>query len=325
MKELALPADSNLFGSEATLESSEIVILPVPWEPTTSYGHGTSNAPKAIRLASHQLDFFEPQMHCNLNHQIFMLPPYKMWEDLSQKTSRKVKQYRQTENPALLKEINAHSIQLNQWVQEEVEILLNKKKKIGILGGDHSCPFGAIKAISTQFPSFGLLHVDAHHDLRDAYEGFSFSHASIMHQVITSIPQVTNLVSVGIRDFSEEEFITARDHQRIETLYDYQLKSKLFCGKSWQSICEDLINKLPSNIYISIDIDGLDAPYCPNTGTPVPGGLSFDMLIFLLETIRQSKSQIIGFDLCEVSPDPNNHLDENIGARVLHKLCSISM
>jgi agmatinase len=195
---------------------------------------------------------------------------------------------------------------------------------VGVIGGDHSVPFGAIKAVAENEPSFGILHFDAHSDMRKAYEGFTWSHASIMYNVIEQIPQVTRLVQVGIRDLCEEEFETLEGlKNRIRLFSDKDLKRQEFEGISWAQSCNEIVANLPDRVWISFDIDGLDPKYCPHTGTPVPGGLGFHQVNVLFAALVSAGQKIIGFDLNEVAPDlknPSDEWDANVGARLLYKL-----
>ncbi|NBT58359.1 hypothetical protein EBT16_06205, partial [bacterium] len=173
------------------------------------------------------------------------------------------------------------------------------------------------------YPQFGILHFDAHSDTRNAYEGFTWSHASIMFNVLRNVPQVAKLVQVGIRDYCEEEsaFCESEKH-RVKTFHDSYLQSRKFEGASWKSICDEIIKELPPLVWISFDIDGLDPKLCPHTGTPVPGGLEYNEVLYLLKSLALSKRKIIGFDLNEVAPDPSekSEWDANVGARLLYKL-----
>jgi agmatinase len=136
------------------------------------------------------------------------------------------------------------------------------------------------------------------------------------------ILQVKKIVQVGIRDWCEEEqYIIQFSNGRIKTFFDFQLKEQLFRSKGWASICSDIVQELPKHVYISFDIDGLDPKLCPNTGTPVPGGLEFEQVIFLLEMLARSGKKIIGFDLSEVSPG-KDQWDGNVGARILYRICN---
>jgi agmatinase len=222
----------------------------------------------------------------------------------------------------VLREINEGSEFLNNWVYEQTKELLNQGKLVGILGGDHSSPFGFYKAIAEKYGEYGILQIDAHCDLRESYEGLNYSHASIMYNALKEIPQIIKLVQAGARDYShcEMEYID-KSEERVITYFDKNIKERLYEGETWKNIVEELITHLPQKVYISFDIDGLDPKLCPNTGTPVAGGFDVQQVYYLFRKILESGRQLIGFDLNEVGISPNEW-DENVGARVLFKLCN---
>ena len=191
---------------------------------------------------------------------------------------------------------------------------------MGLVGGDHSTPYGLIRALGKYHDSFGILHIDAHCDLREKYEGFIFSHASIMHNVLHDVRQVEHIVQVGVRDFSQAEKQLAESSGRVTQFDDQRLLEAEFAGRTWDDVCREIIATLPEKVYISFDIDGLDLPYCPHTGTPVPGGLSFNKAVRLLQLLGRER-RIIGFDMVEVCPSETDHIDASVGARILWKLC----
>ncbi|MCG8575093.1 MAG: arginase family protein, partial [Flavobacteriales bacterium] len=183
-----------------------------------------------------------------------------------------------------------------------------------------SCPLGLVQALAEQEGAFGILQIDAHADLRPAYEGFEYSHASIMWNVL-KLPAVTKLVQVGIRDLCQQELDDIRSQpERIRTFFDAQLKDAQHRGEPWSETMRQIVETLPEKVYISFDIDGLDPKLCPNTGTPVPGGLEFDQALALIREVVRSGRQLIGFDLVEVSPG-TSEWDANVGARLLYNLC----
>jgi agmatinase len=184
---------------------------------------------------------------------------------------------------------------------------------------------GFLKALAEIHPGFGIVQIDSHCDLRSAYEGFTFSHASIMYNVMEEIPQVSKLLQVGVRDFSENEwqYICDSNH-RIVSYMDKEIKERQFEGQHWAAIVDEIVNHLPQKVYISFDIDGLDPKLCPSTGTPVQGGFETEQVFYLFRKVVQSGRQLIGFDLSEVGIS-NNEFDENVGARVLFKLCNLMM
>jgi agmatinase len=222
-----------------------------------------------------------------------------------------------------LKEINEGSIFLNNWVFERTKALLDAGKLVGLLGGDHSTPLGYFKAIAEKHGEFGILQIDAHCDLRKAYEGFKYSHASIMYNALEEIEQLTKLVQVGIRDYCEEEvdYINA-SNTRVVTYFDKEIKERQYEGQTWKQIVDEIINHLPQKVFISFDIDGLDPKLCPHTGTPVQGGFEAEQFFYIFKRLIQSDRKFIGFDLNEVGVS-QDEFDENVGARCLFKLCNL--
>ncbi len=221
-----------------------------------------------------------------------------------------------------LTRVNALSGELNRWLEQEVGTWLDRGRLVGVVGGDHSTSFGAIAAVARRHPGVGVLQIDAHADLRIAYEGFEDSHASIMYNVVRRLPDVGRLVQVGLRDLSGEEFAAiAGSDGRIVAFFDAELQEQRFAGDSWAAQCARIIARLPADVHISFDIDGLDPALCPSTGTPVPGGLRFAEATYLLRQVAESGRRIVGFDLNEVAPGPDdNEWDANVGARLLYKM-----
>jgi agmatinase len=194
-----------------------------------------------------------------------------------------------------------------------------------VLGGDHSVPFGAIAACVERFPKLGVLHFDAHADLREAYEGFTWSHASIFHNVITRLP-VERLVQVGLRDLGEREHRTIQEsHGRLTALFDADWQRAKLEGENLRELARQTIALLPDEVYLSFDVDGLDPTLCPNTGTPVPGGLAWHEAMLWLQELARSKKRIVGLDLNEVSPGDDADSDVDswdaiVGARLLYRM-----
>jgi agmatinase len=207
-------------------------------------------------------------------------------------------------------------------IEKTAAELLDAGKLVGVLGGDHSTPLGLMKALAERRGEYGILQIDAHADLRDAYEGFTYSHASIMHNAL-KIPQVKRLVQVGLRDYSvhEKEVIDNSDG-RIKPFFDDEIHERQFKGARWLEVVNDIIGCLPDQVYISFDIDGLEPSLCPHTGTPVPGGLTFQEAMYLIQEIALSGKTIVGFDLNEVSPSKETEWNENVGMRVLWNLAN---
>lgn len=324
----ASSTDSGIFGLSFLKEESDLVLVPVPWDVTTSYKAGTANGPNAILNASKQVDLFDLELGSFYERGIAMLPLSKDIISMNKKYRPLAKTVidaggirngeKELVNNADL--VNTGSNQLNDIIYEKVKSLREQKKLVGIVGGEHSTPFGAIKALLEEHPTMGILQIDAHADLRKAYEGFEFSHASIMYNVMTKLP-CTSLTQVGIRDFCKEENIMIqKESKRITTFFDENLSASIAKGTLWEALCQKIIDTLPEKVFISFDIDGLEPDLCPHTGTPVPGGLSFRQATQLISALGKSGKKIVGFDLNEVAPG-NDEWDGNVGARILWKLC----
>ena len=326
--------DNNLFGLPTNEDNAKLVIIPIPWEVTVSYGSGTARAPEAMLKASLQIDLFDPEMPEAWKQGFYMRPVDKkilMKSDYLRKEAELYIDYiSHGEEVAAnqfmcktMKEVNEGGVYLNNWVYEQTKALLEKEKLVGILGGDHSAPLGFMKAIGEKHGDFGILQIDAHCDLRDTYEGFNYSHASIFYNALKEITQIERLVQVGIRDYSQSEWEYIKDsNYRIITYFDKEIKQRQFEGDTWKNIADEIISKLPGKVYISFDIDGLDRKLCPHTGTPVPGGFEMEETFYIIKKVMESGRKIIGFDLSEVGVNSDNDWNANVGARVLFKLCN---
>ncbi|MBA3458253.1 MAG: agmatinase family protein [Deltaproteobacteria bacterium] len=326
----APPADAGIFGFDFSVDESALVLIPVPWDVTTSYRPGTAAGPDAILSASHQLDLWDVDLGEVWRGGITMVKA-PAWIHDANRTLRvdaeRViavggKLEGDAELAAALRRVNEGGARLNAWVHDTAAQHIQAGKLVGVVGGDHSVPFGAIQRAAEEHGEVGILHIDAHADLRHAYEGFAWSHASIMRNVMDRIPQVQRLIQVGIRDVSRGEVdYMAASGDRIAVHYDQRLQERRLDGEAWSTITADIIDQLPPKIWLSFDIDGLDPRLCPNTGTPVPGGLGFSEALALIKRAAQH-SQIIGFDLTEVAPGAaGDEWDGNVGARILYKLC----
>jgi agmatinase len=325
----ASPEESGAFGLPHTAESAQVVLVPVPFEATTSYGGGTSDGPAAILAASRQVDLFDLETGKPYEAGIAMLdesPDVRAWDLAARQAASHVIARGGTHGDpqlaAAAASVDEYCGRMNAWVRATCELLLERGKLVGTIGGDHSISFGAIQAHAARWPGLGILHLDAHADLRRAFEGFAWSHASIMDNVAARLPQVSRLVQVGIRDFCEEEHERVRASEgRIESFYDVELAEARFAGETWAQQCARIVAALPDRVYLSFDIDGLDPALCPHTGTAVPGGLSFQMATSLIGAVARSGRRIVGFDLTEVAPGPEgDEWDGNVGARLLYKM-----
>lgn len=316
-----------LFGLPFTAEESDVWVLPVPWEVTVSYEPGTADGPEAILEASKQVDLYDPYLKDAWKRGVYMQGVDEALRNKSDLYRAKAETYLEglfegTPDQQLLVQLNDACSEMVHWVEEQCDEILDQGKELILLGGDHSTPLGFMKALAKRHEGFGILQIDAHADLRDAYEGFVYSHASIMFNAL-KINQVEKLVQVGIRDFcaAEVDLIDA-SKDRVTTFYDKDIKHKTYAGQSWGQQCNEIVEQLPQKVYVSFDIDGLDPKLCPNTGTPVAGGFETEEVLFLLEKVVESGREIIGLDLNEVAPG-EDEWDANVAARLLYRLSNI--
>ncbi|MBU6154446.1 MAG: agmatinase family protein [Bdellovibrionales bacterium] len=342
------PADSSagIFGLPFRYEDSKIIYLPVAWEATTSYGGGTVHGPESILNASSQLDLFDLDVkdpYLQGLHCLPLNPEIKHMNSEAKSLAEPIKEslgdvHNNSALQANLKRVNEFSAKLNQSVHDQVMRILKDQKIPGLIGGDHSIPIGAFEAASKVHGTFGILHFDAHSDTRNAYMGFTDSHASIMRNAANRIPDITKFVQVGIRDFCEEESeFTKSQGGRFEVFYDQKIMEAKLAGTPFSKITDEIIKNLPEKVWVSFDIDGLDPRFCPHTGTPVPGGLDYSEAIYILKTLARSGRKIIGFDVVEVAPPLNpdgspleplqasDEWDANVGMRLIYKLSALSL
>ncbi len=297
-------ANGNYFGLPFETDQAELILLSAPWDVTVSYNSGTAEGPEAILAASTQVELRDAHYP-------------EGWR-------------RGIATAAVDPWIAETSERLNGLIFDQASSFLAAGRLVGLVGGDHSTPLGLMRAVAAVLAKrgerFGILHIDAHADLRVAYEGFTYSHASIMYNAL-QLPQVERLVQVGIRDFcGAETSLAAESEGRIVQYDDHTLARNAFEGIGWGTQCAEIIDRLPKLVYVSFDIDGLSPDLCPGTGTPVPGGLSFREAVYLLARLAASGRRIVGFDLTEVAPTPNDgEWNANVGARILYKLANLTL
>ena len=325
--------ESNVFGLPFTADESEIVLIPVPWEATVSYGGGTSKGPASILEASAQVDLHHAEFPELWKQGVAMTTISKELQQQSKSAKKLASKIidalgngKSLQSDLKLKnaleEVNAASAKMIDHVEFATTEWLDKGKLVGLVGGDHSTPLGFFRALSKKYKKFGILQIDAHMDLRKAYEGFTYSHASIMYNTL-QLKQVTKLVQLGIRDFcAEENNFAVKNANRVKVFTYADVRKQQYEGASWKKMCDTIIAALPENVHISFDIDGLDPKLCPNTGTPVAGGFEFHEITYLLSALAKSKKKIISFDLNEVSPGEDDW-DGNVGSRMLFHLCGV--
>lgn len=322
----------GLFGLDIDARDAAVQVIPVPWEATASYGRGTRHGPAAVLRASRQVDLADADFGETWRHGIGLLDlgdRIARWSDEVEHDALAVIESG-GEHPDLAARVDHVADLMHSIVEAEARRVLHEGRIPAVLGGDHSTPLGLHRAICEAFPGVGFLHLDAHADLRRAYLGFEYSHASIFHNTM-ELPGAGRLVGVGWRDLGRAERERIRGDERIVPFFDEDLGRELTSGGAWTDICARIVAALPPDVHISVDIDGLDPTLCPNTGTPVPGGLSFRDLQALLRAVAAHR-RVVGFDLVEVNPGrwplpagSRDGIDAIVGARVLFKLAGCAL
>lgn len=321
--------NGNIFGFPFSEEEAEVLIIPVTWDATASFGKGTAQGPQAILDASVQLDFYHPEVKNAWERKIHMLP---ISQDLLEVNNHFLKQTEEyisyleeggtvSNSPSfkvMLEELEKAQENIKGGLKARVLDCFDKNKFPITLGGEHSVSLGAIEAAAEKFGEITIIQLDAHADLRKAYEGFEQSHASIMFNAL-KLDGVKEIRALGIRDVANSEVELAQK-EGVKTIYGWDLSNKELNGVNWDSICNEMLENISGPVYLTVDIDVLDPTYCPNTGTPVPGGWSFNQLKYFLSKLRNKGLTIVAADLVEVA---NSELDANVGARVLWELCHI--
>ena len=326
-----LASGSQIYGLPFAVEDAEVVVVPLPWEVTVSYTAGTALGPAAVKAASAQVDLWDPNVADAYKMGLAMAPASVKLAEKSERNRERAEVYlaaladgteQMASSQKLLARINEACAWMVARVRSEVETYLDRGQLVVLLGGDHSTPLGYIQALADRNPGMGILQIDAHMDLRAAYEGFTYSHASIMYNAMQH-SGVAKIVQVGIRDYCAEEVANAKELAgRCSVFYDRDLKHAAYRGIGWAEQVDLIVAELPQKVYLSFDIDGLDPKLCPHTGTPVAGGLEAEQVLYLVEQVVASGRILLGMDLNEVAPGPEGDWDANVAARLLYRLAN---
>ncbi|KKR46329.1 MAG: Agmatinase [Parcubacteria group bacterium GW2011_GWB1_40_14] len=261
---------------EPSYEKARAVIIPVPYDVMASYGTGARFGPDAIIRASQQVETYDEELEKDLDH----LPLFTHEPLAPDKSSAE----------AMMDKLEA----IVKEVDEDGKIPV-------VLGGDHSLSIAPSRYFAKKYPGVGILHLDAHSDLRTIWEESPFSHASSMRHAYNL---GANMVQVGIRSMPKEVVDECKEHRKVFLAPDVPV--------------EEILAALPDKVYISLDIDVLDPSLIPATGTPEPGGIGWYDLLKLLRAVA-TKKQVLGFDLMELSPVPGLIHPEYAAARLLTK------
>lgn len=327
-----------MYGLPHTVDEAMVHIIPVPWEATASYRLGTAAAPSAALAHSEQVDLHDIESGDAWRCGIAMRgadPRLAEWNEAAVALSKPIcEEGGPGEDAGMLAactQVDGLCEKMIDSVRTETLAVLRAGKIPGIFGGDHSVAYPAITAMCDCLDSsggdsgapgaaaLGVLHIDAHCDLRENFEGFKYSHAGVFRHVLQD-RRIGKLVSVGLRDVCAAELQLLEQDSKAQAFFDADIAHRLAEGENWGTICREIVAALPQTVWVSWDIDGFDPVVCPATGTPVPGGLTWQQGMVLLRTLAHSGRKIVGFDLCEV-----NGLEEwdgIVAARLLYKLAS---
>jgi agmatinase len=264
------------------LEKAKYVLIPVPYDGTSTYIKGCDKGPEAIIEASDSIELYDPQ---------FGIEAYKSGIH----TDRF--HFDLTSPEAMV-----------QSVYDRVNYFLSKKKLVGLLGGEHSVSIGAIKAISKKYTNLSVLQIDAHADLRDEYQGSVYNHACVMRRA----QEYAKVIQVGIRNVCIEEKVNIMEEN---IFYAHNIHN----NSNWM---KGALDQLTENVYLTIDLDGFDPGIMPATGTPLPGGLSWYMVIDFIKLLCQSK-KIVGFDVVELCPQTGQHASNVLAATLVYKIITL--
>ncbi|MCS7081790.1 MAG: agmatinase [Bacteroidetes bacterium] len=271
----------------ADFARARVVVLPAPYEHTSSFVSGSAAGPGAIIEVSAQLELYDAEFGVEIYERaggIATLEPLDF-------TGR----------------YDAEAVEL---VEEAVGELLDRGKFVVLLGAEHTVTLGAVRAYAARLGPISVLQIDAHSDLRQQYQDNPYSHACVMARVL-EVPGVDRLAQVGVRAQCRQEAEWARTEPRIRTWYAHALKRE----PDW---IEQVLEHLGERVYLSIDADGIDPSILPAVGTPVPNGLSWAELTALLCAVAQSR-QVVGFDFVELAPRPELWYATYTAAEIVHK------
>ena len=281
---LAIPENISL------LDNSQIVIVPAPYEHTTSFGKGAANGPDAILRASAYVEFYDDEFDKEIcfDRGIATLQPIDFANIYDEK--------------AIIK------------VYEIIKTLIQQNKFVVTLGGEHTIAIAPIKAYYESYPKISLLQFDAHSDLRDTYEDTPYSHACAMARVSEFFPS-ENITQIGIRAqcVEEAQFIKEKN---IHTFYASGIRNKKY-GENW---IENIVATLNDEIYITFDLDAFDPSIIPSTGTPEPDGLTYQNVLDIFWAIKKANKRIVGFDIVELAPISELNYPDLTAARLVYKL-----
>jgi len=355
----AADPDGGPYGLTATAEEAELHLVQAPFDATCSYRRGAADGPAAVVAASYQVELHDAVAGDPWKRGLHLVPADEriaLWNAEARGLADGVIERggRIADDDALVADlvrVNQLSARADAAIEAQVAASLAAGKRTVLVGGDHATALGSIRAHAARYgrtEKLGILHLDAHADLRRAYEGFERSHASVLfnalepglshapdarpsgsggdhHPVPGAAEGIACLVQVGLRDVSRGELDRIARDTRIHAVMDHEWAAARAGGEDLGLLVHEAIERLPRQVYLTLDVDGLDPGLCPNTGTPVPGGLAWHEAWMWIDAVRQSGRELVGADLVEVSPGPatadgTDSWDAMVGARLLYRI-----
>lgn len=273
-------------------KTSKIAIFPIPFARSLSYGKGAEKGPFAIIDAAKQTEVYDIDTDTQIYKKgIFVVNPIQI-----KKTTNKIFDAKKMINKAC----------------KECSKLIQNKKFVIVLGGEHTISIGPVMAYKKYFDDLSILHLDAHSDRREKYENNPYSHACVISRIIENYPKI-KIVSVGIRsaDAKERKFIKSKNS-------NFFFAKDIYNKYNWY---EKVVKKLSKNVYITFDVDVLDPCYMPTTGTPEPGGLDYYQVLNLIKKVINSKN-LVGMDIVELSPIRNINHPQFLISKLIYQILS---
>lgn len=319
------------FGDKSQPADADIVIVSAPWSVTSDFGRGATYTPDAVIDASIEGNLYDATTGVSVEGRIATAEIDYNIQESSEHLGREAERmaHHAVAANAVIGEYAARKIahinegfaEMHASIYKQALHWASQGKCVAVVGGDHSVAFGAVKAIAECHNGVGVLFIDAHADFAGKGELYNYSHRSIARNIVEEIPAVERLVEVGVRDIDKAEAEMLAAAGKVDLFLAERLGARRFEGESWGSLCREMVERLPHKVYVSFDVDALKIEFCNNTNAPVPGGMTFDEAIYLINAIVESGREIVGFDISEVVSKLDNKMDAIVAARMLAKLC----
>lgn len=318
------------FGEKTQPAEADLVIVSAPWSVTSDYGRGATYTPDAVIDASAESNLYDVETGFSAEGRVATAEIDYNIQELSEHLGREAERIAMRFHDEAtsvveyaarkVKHVNEGFAEMHASVYGQTKCWVSKGKSVAVIGGDHSVSFGAIKAVAEHHGEVGVLFIDAHADFVRSGEIFPYTHRSIARNIVEQIPSVSSLVEVGVRDINREEMASLLSHDKVKLFLAERVAARRFEGESWGDLCREMVDKLPQKVYISLDIDALKIEFCTHTNTPVPGGMTFDEVVYLVNCVVKSGRQIVGFDIVEVVSNLDNKMDAIVAVRLLTKM-----